>query len=385
MIRHLKILEYALSSLWRRRHKSAAIVLVYAFTIAVLGSVLLLTEALRTEASRLLAAAPELIVQNLRAGRHELIPIDYAERIRAIPGVSSVRPRTWGYYYDALTGANYTLLGLAEEPEDLTLVAGRFPSSPGEIAIGAGVARARQAEAGDEMVLGDGGSDGAAFTVVGVFRAEADLLTHDLVVFREEELRAFFAFPSDRATDIAVQVHNPQEVETVAGKIKSLFPDSRPITRTEMARTYDAVFNWRSGILLTLFASALIAFCILAWDKATGVSAEERREIGILKAVGWETGDILELKFWEGAAVSLSAFLLGLTAAMLHVFHGGAALLRPVLQGWSVLFPPLRPVPTIDLYQIFILGFLTVAPYVACTVVPSWKAAVTDPDSVMRG
>jgi ABC-type lipoprotein release transport system permease subunit len=152
-----------------------------------------------------------------------------------------------------------------------------------------------------------------------------------------------------------------------------------------MARTYDAVFNWRSGIMLTLFASALIAFCILAWDKATGISAEERREIGILKAVGWETGDILELKFWEGAAVSLSAFLLGLTAAMLHVFHGGAALLRPVLQGWSVLFPPLRPVPTIDLYQIFVLGFLTVAPYVACTVVPSWKAAVTDPDSVMRG
>jgi cell division protein FtsX len=385
MIRHLKILEYALSSLWRRKHKNAAIVLAYAFTIAALGSVLLLTEALRTEASRLLAASPELIVQHLRAGRHELIPTDYAEKIREVPGVGRVRPRTWGYYYDALTKANYTLLGLYEEPGDLTLVAGRFPSGQAEAAIGAGVAAARQAEVGDEMVLGDGRGDGAAFTVVGVFRAEADLLTHDLVVFREEDLRAFFVLPSGRATDIAVQVHNPEEVETVAGKIKSLFPDTRPITRTEMARTYDAVFNWRSGIMLTLFASALIAFCILAWDKATGISAEERREIGILKAVGWETGDILELKFWEGAAVSLSAFLLGLTAAILHVFYGGASLLRPVLQGWSVLFPPLRPVPYIDLYQIFILGFLTVAPYVACTVVPSWKAAVTDPDSVMRG
>lgn len=385
MIRHLKILEYALSCLWRRKHKNAAIVLVYAFTIAALASVLLLTGALRSEASRLLAASPELIVQHLRAGRHELIPTDYAEKIRAIPGVGRVQPRIWGYYYDALTKANYTLLGLAEEPDTLTLVAGRFPAGPGEVAIGAGVAAARQAAVGDEMVLAEGNNAGVAFTVVGVFRAEADLLTHDLVVFREEDLRVFFAFPTDRATDMAVQVHNPAEVETVAGKIKSLFPESRPITRTETARTYDALFNWRSGIMLTFFAAALCAFGILAWDKATGLSAEERQEIGILKAVGWETRDILELKFWEGAVISLSAFLLGLIAAALHVFLGGAALLRPVLQGWSVLFPPLRPVPYLDLQQLFILGFLTVVPYVACTVVPSWKAAVTDPDSVMRG
>jgi ABC-type lipoprotein release transport system permease subunit len=296
-----------------------------------------------------------------------------------------VRPRYWGYYYDALTKANYTFLGLAEEPDDLTLVAGRFPAAVGEVAIGAGVAKARQVETGDEMVLANGRNAGAAFAVVGVFRAEADLLAHDLVVFRAEELRAFFAFPPGRATDLAVQVHNPAEVETVAGKIRDLFPASRPITRAEMARTYDAVFNWRSGMMLTLFASALIAFCILAWDKATGLSAEERQEIGILKAIGWDTRDILELKFWEGAAISLSAFLLGLSAALLHVFFGGAALLRPVLQGWSVLFPPFRPVPYVDLYQVFVLGLLTVAPYVACTVVPSWKAAVTDPDSVMRG
>jgi len=73
-------------------------------------------------------------------------------------------------------------------------------------------------------------------------------------------------------------------------------------------------------MMLTIFSSALIAFCILAWDKATGISAEEKHEIGILKAIGWDTADILELKFWEGIVISLTSFLLGLLAAFIHVF-----------------------------------------------------------------
>jgi hypothetical protein len=30
------------------------------------------------------------------------------------------------------------------------------------------------------------------------------------------------------------------------------------------------------------------------------------------------------------------------------------------------------------------MGFLTVVPYVASTVIPSWTAAITDPEEVMR-
>ena len=94
---------------------------------------------------------------------------------------------------------------------------------------------------------------------------------------------------------------------------------------------------------------------------------------------------MLELKFWEGAAISLTSFLLGLIAALVHIFLLGASLLAPVIQGWSVLFPDFRLTPSISVYQLFVLGFLTVVPYVASTVAPSWKAAVTDPEEVMRG
>jgi ABC-type lipoprotein release transport system permease subunit len=384
-MRHLKILEYALSSLLRRRYKNLSLVAVYAFTIAVLASVLFLTHALKTEATRLLADAPELVVQKVSAGRHDLMPTDAGERIRAIPGVAAARPRYWGYYYDALTEANYTLLGVESEPAGLEMVEGRLPAGPGECAIGQGVAGIRKVGIGDDLILVDSGNIGTVLEVAGVFRSPSDLLTNDLVVLGRDDLIRFFGFPPGRATDFAVEVYNPAEVDTIADKIKRLMPDSRPITRSEILRTYAGVFNWRSGMMLTVFAAALIAFCILAWDKATGISAEEKREIGILKAIGWETSDILELKFWEGMAISLTSLLLGLLAAYLHVFFWGATVLAPVIKGWSVLFPDFRLIPFIDPYHILVIGFLTVTPYVASTVIPSWKAAVTDPETAMRG
>jgi ABC-type lipoprotein release transport system permease subunit len=64
----------------------------------------------------------------------------------------------------------------------------------------------------------------------------------------------------------------------------------------------------------------LLAFVIFVWDKASGLSAGERREIGILKAVGWETSDVIQMKFWEGAMISLTAFFTGVILAYVHVF-----------------------------------------------------------------
>ncbi len=384
-MRHLKILEYALSSLWRRKYKNTAIVLVYTFTIAVLASVLFLTHALKTEATNLLVDSPELIVQRLSAGRHELIPVEYGDQIRQLPGVAEVHPRFWGYYYDALIEANYTLSEAGPDHSKLEMLEGLLPSGPGECAIGAGVAKARQVELGDDLILIDSTNLGIVFEITGVFKSESDLLTNDLVLLGREDLIAFFNYPANLATDISVQVHNPEEITTIAEKIKRQLPDSRPISRSEILRTYAAVFNWRSGMMLSVFAAALVAFCILAWDKASGISAEEKREIGILKAVGWETSDILALKFWEGMVISLTSLLLGLSAAYIHVFFLGATVLTPVLKGWSVIFPTFRLIPFIDLYQILVIAFLTVTPYVASTIIPSWKAAITDPETAMRG
>jgi len=114
------------------------------------------------------------------------------------------------------------------------------------------------------------------------------------------------------------------------------------------------------------------------------LSLEERREIGILKAIGWETSDVILMKFWEGLAVSLSSFLSGIILAYVHVFFTSSVLFEPALQGWGVLYPNFKLIPFIDFSQIATLFFLAVVPYTVATIVPSWRAATVDPDSVMR-
>jgi len=136
--------------------------------------------------------------------------------------------------------------------------------------------------------------------------------------------------------------------------------------------------------VIVIFSATALAFFILAWDQATGLSAEERREIGILKAIGWETSDILLMKFWEGTVVSLTAFLVGTILAYAHVFLTSASLFAPILKGWSTLYPAFRLTPFIDFGQVATLFFLTVVPYTITTIIPSWRAATIDPDTVMR-
>jgi ABC-type lipoprotein release transport system permease subunit len=154
--------------------------------------------------------------------------------------------------------------------------------------------------------------------------------------------------------------------------------------REDVLRTYDAVFGWRGGVVTVLLAGALFAFVIFAWDRASGLPAEERREIGILKAIGWETADVILLKAWEGAAVSLTAFLAGTLLAYAHVFLASGSLFARVLKGWSVLYPDFRLVPAVEAHEVATLFVLTVLPYAAATVVPAWRSATVDPDAVMR-
>jgi ABC-type lipoprotein release transport system permease subunit len=90
------------------------------------------------------------------------------------------------------------------------------------------------------------------------------------------------------------------------------------------------------------------------------------------------------MKFWEGIAVSLTSFLLGILLAYGHVFFTSTVLFESALKGWAVLYPSFKLTPFINAYQVATLFFLTVIPYTVATIVPSWRAATIDPDSVMR-
>ena len=371
--RQRNIIDFTLSSLLRRKGKNVALVCVYTFVVFLLASVMFFIYSIKKEASIILKDAPEMVIQKMIAGRHELIPTGYMDKIKNIRGVSSVKRRLWGYYYDPVIGANYTLI----VPEDSDV-------SAGNIVIGQGISRARLAFKGDTLEFRSHDGKIIDLEVKNTLSLESELVSSDLVLISEDDFRRLFGGSEDYATDFTLHVKNPRELSTIALKIAEILPDTRIILRDEILRTYDAVFNWRGGMMIVILLGALLAFIIFAWDKASGLSQEERKEIGILKAIGWETSDVILMKFWEGMVVSLSSFLVGVLLAYGHVFLASSALFEPALKGWSVLYPRFKIVPFIDASQLAALFFLTVVPYTVATIIPSWRAATVDPDSVMR-
>lgn len=367
------LVDFTLASMARRRGRTLALLTAFTLVVAAVASVLFLTEALRREASRLLRDAPEIVVQRLAAGRHELFPEERLGTLQAIRGVAGVRPRLWGYWYDAGVKANYTVL-----------VPGEFPFGDGDAIVGPAVARLRALEPGGRILLRAHDGEPLLFTVREVLPEEAELVSGDVVALSAAGFRRLFGLAPGRFTDVAVAVPNPREVGTVAAKIARELPDVRAVTREEIRRTYEAIFDWRGGLAILVLGGAVLALALLAWEKASGLSAEERREIGLLKGLGWETGDVLRMKAWEGGLVAGGAFLAGACLAWVHVFLLGAPVIAPVLRGWSGLHLELRLVPSIGPDPLAILFLLTVVPYLLATVVPSWRAATSDPDEVMR-
>jgi ABC-type lipoprotein release transport system permease subunit len=371
--RHGNILDFALSSLLRRKGKNLSLLVVYTLIVFVIASLIFFVQAMRREARLLLKEAPDMVVQRMIAGRHDLIPVDYGRRISAIRGVTAVSPRLWGYYYDPVFGANYTLLVPTSQPPET-----------GTIMIGPGVSRNQRVQPGDMLTLRSANNLPLLLTVQGIYPSSSELISSDLIVLSADDFQAMFNLPQGMATDLAITVGNPREQVTVASKIAEEFPDTRPILKSEILRTYDLLFEWRGGMMVVILGAAVLAFIIFAWDKATGLSAEERKEIGILKSIGWETSDVLQLKFWEGIVISLTAFLVGVILAYGHVFMFSAAMFEHALKGWSVIYPQFKLTPTIDAYQLTILFFLTVLPYTAATIIPAWLAATVPPDAAMR-
>jgi len=371
--RHGNILDFALSSLLRRKSKNLSLLVVYTLIVFVIASLIFFVQALKREAAQVLKEAPDMVVQRMVAGRHDLIPAGYGEQISTIRGVASVSPRLWGYYYDQVFGANYTLL----VPEEKLV-------EPGSILIGAGVARNQRIQTGDMLTLKASSNAALLLTVQGIYPSSSELLSSDLIVLSAEDFQEMFSLPPGQFTDLAVTVANPREQVTVATKIAEMFPDTRPILKSEILRTYDSLFEWRGGMMVVILAVAVLSFIIFAWDKATGLSAEERKGIGLPKSIGLETGEVLLLKFWEGIVISLTAFLVGVVLAYGHVFFFSAALFEHALKGWSVIYPQFRLVPVIDVYQLTVLFFLTVLPYTAATIIPAWLAATVPPDAAMR-
>ncbi len=391
MTRGTSLFAYAALGVWRRRGKAAALGAGLALTVALVAAVLFLTDSLRAEADRAREVMPDVVVQRLVGGRPSTIAVADAKKLEGIPSVAEVRPRVWGYVFVPALQGNVTVIGTAPGAPPLDVVGGTLSEGrdlvPGahEMVAGRTLAHALGLTLGDAIGLPTPSPNPPSLTFVGAFSSDAELYAADVLVCDEADARALLATPDGQATDLALRVVNPEESRIVTATVIDRLPGTRIVERDLLGRLYALAYGRRSGLVLAASLPALLALLVLAWDRASGISPEDKREIAILKAVGWSTRDVLGTKMLESLFVSATAAALGLLLAYAWVFWLGAPGLRRAVVGWSVLYPEVHLAPMVDAGQLLGVALAVVAPFVGLSIVPAWRAAVLDPMDAMRG
>jgi len=388
-----KLFFFALDSLWRRGGKNLAVLAVFTLIITLLASILLLGGSLKKELDLTLDSLPDITVQKLSAGRQTLLDSDMVYTITSIPGVSLARERVWGYYYFQNAGVNFTVMGLdfflppyreslRKAVEDFDITAHMDEDF---MIVGEGVKATLNANYYTDFFnfITSSGTI-KKVNLAGTFKGVTSLETNDVILMPIALAREVLEIEETLATDIVVTVPNPVEIPTVVGKIREVYPGSRVIAKEDIRSSYQNIFDYKSGIFLALFITVFFAFFILVYEKASGLNAAERREIGILKAVGWRIEDVVRLKLTESSLLALSAFGVGIMLALFYVFILEAPLLIDLFSGYSILKPKVQLPLFIDPYTIGLIFIATVPIYIAAVIIPSWRAAVIDADEVMR-
>src|SRR5262249_8502907 len=261
-------------------------------------------------------------------GRNVPIPLEAIEQIKKIEGVTEVTPRIIGSITLGKDNVHAVVVGIPRDklPDSVACIDGSLYSAdqtgkPREIVVGTELARRLGFKVG-ATTRGIPVPSGPLylFKVVGIFKSDVSLWQAH-VIFTSFETAAYIFSQKDVATDLLVWCRERGYQDDVRSAIqRQVHFATRPNDnlraqvrlRKELEAELPAGLMHREGIFTLHFVLAFaVGILVVLVTSGVGLS-ERRREIGILKATGWQTDEVLLRGLVE-------SFLLSLTAASVSV------------------------------------------------------------------
>jgi putative ABC transport system permease protein len=329
-----------------------------AFAIFAAATALVVTLALRAGLDEPFADAMEQTNGAHVSVYGELTDAD-VDTLANLPGVAAVESQPRANVRAPLPGGSVDvgLEGLPTEIGRPHVTEGRLPSSPSEVLVERSFAREEDLRVGDPLTLGD-----TAYTIAGVA-----VTTQQATYPRWRPGLAWAPEVTSNRRWVGVRLTDPEAIEPYVAAARRAVPGGRVAvtdwhdvrdTITDQSRTYSLIIS-----INTLFALFAVGFTV-----ATVISGRvlaQRREIGLMKAVGFSPRGVLALLVGEYLAIAVAAGLLGLIT--------GAAiaplLLKPMANVLATTTPSaFAPLP---LLASFALILLAVAVF---TAIPALRA-----------
>jgi ABC-type lipoprotein release transport system permease subunit len=356
-----------------------------------------LSEGLQPQAEASAQFGADLYVSGSQFGRPVPLPVQALAQVRGLEGVVHVVPRIVGAISLGKEDIPAVLVGLPAEHftawADCISGEPPRPGGPAELVVGTALARRLNLKVGSVLPPFYRNDRGERLCrVVGVFKPDTPLWQAHLVLTTFDAAAEVFDQPG-LATDFLVWCR-PGYPESVSRRIAQelSFTDTlgrgtirpRVTAREELLALLPRGLLHRQGVFTLHFLLAfVVAILVLLVTSGLGL-AERRREIGILKAIGWQTDQVLLRGAVESLCLSLTGACVALLSAWvwLRLFNGWgiAGLFLSGVQAAPDVPVPFRLTP-VPVLLAFVLSFVVVC---SGTLWCSWRAATASPREAMR-
>ncbi|HVS17663.1 MAG TPA: FtsX-like permease family protein [Planctomycetota bacterium] len=322
------------------------------------------------------------------------MPLSYQPRINAVDGVERTCKWQWfgGYYKDP---SNF-FGQFAVDPEELLETCPEIEITEGSAdeflrqrtgcIIGAGLARSFGWKVGDRVPLigalfphPDGAEVAWEFDVVAIYRPGAKNWDDRTLFFRwdyfEETVRSSRGEPPGFGT-MVIRMQDGSSPEAIMAEVDAMFANGPQRTQTtteaEFQRQFLSMFGNIPFFVSSIGGGVLLAILLACVNTMLMAGREQTHDVGILKALGFEDGDVFKL-------------LLG-QSLLLCLFGGGAGILlalglEPIIaEALGASFPGFT------ILQATALQALATAAAVGLVagLVPAWRARALVPVEALR-
>ena len=371
-----------------------AIVTVLVPYLACLG----LSKGLQAEAEASAQFGADLYVIGSRFGRPVPLPLAALSDVRRVEGVVEVVPRIVGEVVLGRERVRAVLVGLPQERCSAWAdwIEGDLPRTRNlnELVIGTTLARILNLKLGDTLPpFYRNDREGSHLSrVVGTFKPDAPLWQANLILTTFETAAHLFD-ERESATDLLVWCRQGSEASVsraIEQRLSFPAPNGAGAIRATVTARQDLLallprgLLHREGVFNLHFLLAFVIGILVLLVTSGIAQGDRRREIGILKATGWQTDEVLLRGLVESCALSLAGACVALLLAWmwLRVFNGyGIAGLFLDGAGAAPSFRvPFRLTPVPALLA-FVMAFAVV---LMGTLYSCWRAAVTPPRDAMR-
>lgn len=380
-------LNFLFLILFKHKSKHLAIFLISIFLVFLTTSVLFISNSLKKEIFNTLENQNDFIIQKINSGKVEPIPTSWIEEFNSINGVSLVQQRVYGYYYFMPENSYFTIVGIDffEEQNNKNIK---------ELLKILNISDFLET---NSMIIGNGVKqlfdkyhyfDSYDFKLqdkkqlnIKIFKdlpKEANLIANDLIIMDINLAKKILNLAENLSSDIVLNVPNNLEKQNIKEEILLKHSNIRILEKEYLKKEYETMFNYKGGVFLILFLVVIFTFILILYQRYSMVNFGDKKEIAILKAVGWSIKDIIKLKFTENFIVAFCAFILGTVFAYIFVFILNAPILKNIFIGFSNIKNDFILIPNIEINTLISLFLFFIIPFLSAILIPVWKIAVID-------